>query len=108
MTKPNCYACRYRRNLPGDTHSSCVHPATGNTGDNMLVGIVMMLNDFQAGKPPAGSRELGITANPHGVRSGWFYWPYNYDPTWLLTCNGFTAIEAKPADTQATAANTPA
>ncbi len=94
MSKPNCYACRYRDTVPGDAHSSCRHPKTGNTGD-VFEGLVSMMVGMQAGRPPAGSRELGITANPQGIRMGWFYWPYNYDPAWLLTCNGFEAMEPK-------------
>ena len=89
MDKPNCYACRFRGDIPGDCHSTCRHPATNNQTDEPFVGLVMMLTNFSAGKPPAGSRELGITANPHGIRMGWFLWPYNYDPAWLLSCKGF-------------------
>jgi len=24
---------------------------------------------------------------------GWFYWPINFDPVWLLECNGHTPKE---------------
>ncbi|QDV34962.1 hypothetical protein [Tautonia plasticadhaerens] len=58
--KPNCYACIFRRNLPGDAHSQCANPAAAVTGD------------------------------PHGIRKGWFAWPFNYDPLWLKSCDGFT------------------
>ena len=26
-------------------------------------------------------------------RMGWFYWPINFDPVWLLECNGHTPKE---------------
>jgi hypothetical protein len=34
--------------------------------------------------------ELGIRGNPHGIRKGWFNWPWNFDPVWLDNCDGFT------------------
>ena len=36
---------------------------------------------------------LGITADRHGFLSGWFFWPANFDPVWLLSCKGFTPKE---------------
>jgi hypothetical protein len=34
--------------------------------------------------------KLDIRAEKHGVMSGWFMWPVNFDPIWLRSCNGFT------------------
>jgi hypothetical protein len=34
--------------------------------------------------------ELAIKGNDHGIRSGWFMWPVNFDPVWLENCNGFS------------------
>lgn len=59
MSKPNCYDCIHRRSVPGDAHSSCAN---------------------QTAK---------VTGSPHGIRMGWFYWPVNFDPTWLQSCDGF-------------------
>ncbi len=68
MAKPNCYECVHRRAVPGDSHSRC--------------------NNHQA----------NVTGNPHGIQSGWFMWPVNYDPTWLVSCDGFSrdATDNKP------------
>jgi len=88
MNKANCYACIHRRNVPGDAHSACAHPATGTSGD-MFDGIVALLD----GRAVKAARQLNIIANPHGVRSGWFNWPGNFDPTWLENCEGFTTKE---------------
>jgi hypothetical protein len=33
---------------------------------------------------------LGVTGSQHGINSGWFNWPLNFDPAWLKSCNGFT------------------
>jgi hypothetical protein len=65
--KPNCYNCKYRHDLPGDAHSGC-HNKTAKTS-------------FHA----------------HGLKMGWAFWPYNFDPTWLLSCDGFdTGEESQP------------
>jgi hypothetical protein len=39
------------------------------------------------------AKALGITAHAQGIRGGWFHWPMNFDPRWLLSCDGFTAKE---------------
>ena len=48
---PNCYKCKHRKTIPGDS--------------------------------------LKAIGNPHGIKSGWFMWPMNFDPIWLDLCNGF-------------------
>jgi hypothetical protein len=57
--KPNCYNCIHRRNVPGDCHSSC------------------------------NNKYAKVSAAEHGVKKGWFAWPFNFDPVWLITCDGF-------------------
>ena len=54
---PNCYTCTHRRPLMGDCHSSCMAPSAK------------------------------VVGHPHGIAEGWFMWPYNFDPTWLVSCN---------------------
>lgn len=54
-----CYDCKYRRNLPGDTHSRCANPLAFVIGDE------------------------------HGIKNGWFFHPLNFDPIWLRYCDGF-------------------
>ena len=101
MNRPNCFHCVHRRPVPGDAHSECVHPKTQNTGD-MFLGIAAMLGRIKADEAPLGARELGITAEPHGIRMGWFCWPYNFDPTWLRTCNGFEPLDSTPQAVEGT------
>lgn len=91
-TTPNCYECEYRGTVPGDAHSCCNHPRV-LTGSKLYEGLV----DTLAGRHNAAAKELGIEAHPHGVERGWFLWPANFDPTWLLSCNGFKAAEEKKA-----------
>ncbi len=63
--KPNCYECLHRRSLPGSRHSGC---------DN---------------------RNANAKGDPRGIRSGWFSWPYNFDPAWLVSCDGFKSKTPK-------------
>lgn len=58
-----CYSCEYRRNLVGDCHSKCTNA------------------------------EAKVTGNSHGIRSGWFFHPINFDPVWLESCTGYKAKE---------------
>jgi len=57
--KANCYACKFRGSVPGDAHSSCSNSKANVEGDN------------------------------YGIRSGWFMHPWNFDPVWLVSCDGF-------------------
>lgn len=34
--KPNCYECKFRRELPGNAHSRCAHPAIKPDATNEL------------------------------------------------------------------------
>jgi len=77
-----CYDCIYRGNVSGDAHSCCRYPKN-ETGMFDLFSAQNMKN----------SRKLNIKGDPHGVRMGWFMWPTNFDPTWLINCDGFKAKE---------------
>lgn len=54
----------------------------------------MALQTFAAGIAgyARDNRALAITANPHGVKNGWFSWPFNFDPVWLESCSGFERL----------------
>jgi hypothetical protein len=82
--KPSCYKCMYRGTIPGDAHSCCRHPSVHHVADTFAA-----LADALSGKSSAAMRELGIEANAHGIRNGWFFWPANFDPVWLEACNGY-------------------
>jgi len=83
--KPNCYTCAYRRELAGDAHSSC--DALGAQG----LPIAMF---FMAGKTEFKAGPVHVRGNTHGVRSGWFMWPLNFDPAWLEICSLYQAKES--------------
>ncbi len=57
--RPNCYECAHRRGVPGDAHSRC------------------------------NNQDAAVSGNRIGIQGGWFMWPANFDPTWLVSCDGF-------------------
>lgn len=63
MAKPNCYECKHRSPIPGDAHSGC------------------------------SNRNATVRGHDHGITHGWFYWPLNFDPVWLVSCDGFAPQE---------------
>lgn len=83
--KPNCYKCEYRGGVAGSAHSSCNHPSTQKLKGRPLMGMAAIFG----GGSPMRVEGLEVKGNPHGIRSGWFMWPLNYDPTWLESCDGF-------------------
>lgn len=58
--KPDCYSCIYQKELSYSCHSECAN------------------------------HEAKVSANPHGIKNGWFMWPINFDPCWLESCDGFS------------------
>ena len=96
--KPNCYKCEWRDEAPGSAHSTCGHLKAGgkDAGQNAFA----ILASVGRGTPVIdahGAVALNIRANAHGIRSGWFNWPFNFDPTWLESCDGFKAKETPTA-----------
>ena len=87
--KPDCYKCKHRGTIPGDAHSQCKHPKV-KIGDNPFEALVDMIR----GKTKEAAKELEIKGHLHGIISGWFLWPANFDPVWLENCNGFEAKDA--------------
>lgn len=55
-----CYYCKHKREIKGHAHVSCARPDYSMVGDD------------------------------HGIKSGWFNYPINYDPIWKnKKCNNF-------------------
>lgn len=86
--KHRCRACEHRRDLPGSAHSACHHPVIQRDRSMELLAT-LGLPDINA------AVKLGVTCREYGLRSGWFAWPYNFDPVWLLTCFGFEEARSK-------------
>lgn len=72
--------------MPGDAHKRCTHPQAIPEGISPLTFAFSFVGEPQCHD---GWQALGIIADMHGVKNGWFCWPYNFDPIWLKACNGF-------------------
>jgi len=93
--KPNCYKCKYRGECPGSAHSRCVHPKV--TEMNPLQAMSDLISMMRGVVTEV--KGLKVKGNPHGIRNGWFAWPFNFDPVWLEECNGFeNKVKAKKED----------
>ena len=95
--KPNCYKCKHRQNLAGNSHSRCAHPVNGNGEPDPFSEIMAIFASVGRVDPVIGdtAAQLGIKGNKHGIQNGWFNWPFNFDPVWLEQCNGFEPKSAK-------------
>jgi len=60
---PNCYDCENRMEMVGSCHSSCRAALTAK-----------------------------VVGEEYGKKSGWFFWPFDFDPTWLVECDSFKDI----------------
>ncbi len=89
--RPNCYDCVHRGTIPGSAHSSCKHPATDAARDNPMLEMMGIFASVGRVPPIQADVGLNIKGNAHGIESGWFNWPYNFDPVWLDGCDGFEA-----------------
>lgn len=47
-----CWTCRHKREVPGNTHIRCAKP------------------------------DAGMTGHRHGIERGWFMYPLLFDPAW--------------------------
>ena len=90
-----CYACTWVRDVPGSAHKACAHPEVTAQTDEPLLAFFAALASAGRIKPYALPK-LGVTGDPHGIKNGWFNFPWNFDPVWLNSCDGFTPKEAKP------------
>lgn len=58
--KEECYQCVNRRDVTGNAHIKCISPDAEMTGD------------------------------PHGIKNGWFIYPFLFDPVWKTkSCSNF-------------------
>jgi hypothetical protein len=66
MSKLNaeCFKCKHKRSIPGDCHIECAN------------------------------KQAKVVGHEIGKKKGWFFWPFNFDPVWLVSCDGFEPKEA--------------
>jgi len=84
MNKPNCYKCKHRRDIPGDTYSQCHHPAFRHlfTGRNYEwnVSITLLASARRILYISPETDGIKIKCNSDAARKGHFCHPFNYDP----------------------------
>lgn len=55
-----------------------------------MADLFSLMNRMPKGcTPKTVAANLGVVGSQHGIDNGWFNWPYNFDPLWLESCNGF-------------------
>ncbi len=90
---PDCYKCKWRRQLFGDRHSRCAHPAFPFMENTMAYSLLSVLGKL-AGQAQYESNECRVIGHPNGIRNNWFNHPFNFDPVWLISCTGFSPIDS--------------
>ena len=92
-SKPDCYSCVYRARVPGSAHSSCRHPKIAPLLDDPLMELLSIMGGSRLGDMSmmfnSVYKLLNISGDEHGKKSGWFNWPVNFDPVWLISCDGY-------------------
>ena len=88
--KFDCYKCEHRGGVAGSAHSCCEHPKIAHLVKNPFGEILATFASVRRVHPiMAGDEKLNVKGNLHGIKMGWFNWPYNFDPVWLENCDGF-------------------
>lgn len=91
--RPDCYECKWRGPVSGSAHSSCTHPkAKSDDEKNPIMEMVAIFASVGRVGPmmaTQGARDLNVKGDAHGIANGWFNWPWNFDPVWLESCDGW-------------------
>ena len=89
VMKPDCYLCRHRGTIPGSSHSCCNHPGNVMTDHGRVLNMLGGDTAAAVSLIHAPLSEIKVVGHDRAVSKGWFNWPYNFDPRWLLECSGF-------------------
>lgn len=84
-----CYDCKYVGDVPGSCHKMCTHPSIKENKGAELMSVFASVGRCDPVVDRGAATTLNISAVPQGVEGGWFNWPYNFDPLWLINCDGF-------------------
>jgi len=96
MSKPNCYKCKFRGSVAGSAHICCEHPSVSEAKNDPMLAVMGIFASVGRVAPiMANSNKLNVKGNSHGIKNGWFNFPYNFDPVWLESCDGYKQKESK-------------
>jgi len=90
----SCHECIHCESIIGDVHKKCSHPAVNAKHGNALLVLAALIRGDSMISQEA-REELNIKLHERGVKMGWAWWPLNFDPVWVLNCEGFQASEAE-------------
>ena len=86
--------CKHVRSIVGEAHIKCDHPSLLKHRARLLTEMLTM---FRANKRSTFldilMEELGVEAVQTGIENGWFNWPLNFAPVWLVNCDSFEENE---------------
>lgn len=92
--KFNCWKCKYKGELSGDAHICCRHPENAKILNQPLAQMFGILASVGRTAPfTVTSPKLNIQLHPFGVKRGWANYPINFDPTWIMNCDGYEVEE---------------
>ena len=86
-----CFGCVHRRPVASSSLIACAHPvAVDFAGQNPADSPITTMSAADRALLPQLRPHRGIKVDGHsyGIRSGWFAWPYIFDPLWLYSCDG--------------------
>ena len=92
LKKFDCWTCQYKGHVGGSAHICCNHPSLHLDEVKKKVPMLELMSILgSVGRMPQvsfSSKELNIQGDTHGIKHGWFNFPFNFDPTWLRNCDG--------------------
>ena len=71
MSKVDCYKCKWSKPIPGSEHLQCVNPRLSVDSNHILT----------------------VKISSYGFKRGWANFPYDFDPIWIESCDGFESKE---------------
>lgn len=69
-----CLNCKHKGKIKNSHHIKCCHPLIEKEG---FKGAAL---------------NLSVTVSYLGIVEGYCLWPYNYDPIWIVSCEGFEEV----------------
>lgn len=104
--KPLCYQCIHRQTAVGSAHTKCLHPGARGVQEEAEKDPITALRAMFGVPTPPADPSLKVVGDERGIASGWFAWPEDFDPVWLVSCSG-SEWRAKPDSDQPDPVQTP-
>lgn len=93
MEKPDCFKCRYMRKNPGSAHIRCGHPSNKKLLEDSMLNLLALFATGSKLPISYAPKELKIEADQGAINSGWFNYPWDFDPIWLKNCEGYKEVD---------------